>query len=247
MTDPVNQVREDFDAIARLQEHAPANPPYLPYLLRQLPASCGDALEIGCGTGDFTRHLASRASRVVALDLSPEMIRVARTRVPAGANVEFVLADASTWAMPEGAFDVIACLNTLHHLSLPAIVPRMRQALRPGGTLLLLDVLDRAALGYLPLNALAAAYRSLFRPAVPPELRRAYAAHGRGDRYLTPAQARSRFARLLPGARFRHHLLWRYSVVWTRPPVAPGEPASRGHGAGWRIPCAPPGPVPPEA
>ena len=51
----------------------------------------------------------------------------------------------------------------------------------------------------------------------PPELRRAWAEHGRSDRYLTLAEVRAACAGALPGASVRRHLLWRYSVVWRKP------------------------------
>src|SRR5256885_4715854 len=58
-------------------------------LLEQVPACCADALDIGCGTGQFARLLASRAEHVLALDLSPQMIRLARERSTAFASIDF--------------------------------------------------------------------------------------------------------------------------------------------------------------
>src|SRR5437870_5642065 len=50
--------------------------PILPSLSR--PASTSTALEIGCGLGRFSRALASRFGKVIALDVSDEMIRQAQ-------------------------------------------------------------------------------------------------------------------------------------------------------------------------
>ncbi len=52
----------------------------------------GDLLEIACGTGMWTRHLAGCAATVTAIDAAPEMIALARQQVTAG-NVTFVAAD----------------------------------------------------------------------------------------------------------------------------------------------------------
>ena len=48
----------------------------------------------------------------------------------------------------------------------------------------------------------------------PAAVRAAWAEHGRSDVYPTLAQVRRACAGLLPGARVRRHLLWRYSLVW---------------------------------
>ena len=48
----------------------------------------------------------------------------------------------------------------------------------------------------------------------PGEVRRAWEAHGPHDLYLTLSEARRAYGALLPRARVRRHLLWRYSVVW---------------------------------
>lgn len=55
-------------------------------------------LEVACGTGFWTRHIARRASRVVAVDISPEMLAIARNRVCEG-NVRLLLGDA--YDLPE--------------------------------------------------------------------------------------------------------------------------------------------------
>lgn len=213
-------VRADFDAIARLSP-ASARPDALTrWLLGHLPARCGEVLEIGCGTGDTARFVAGRASRVVALDQSPEMVRVARERSAGFAKIEYHVADAAEWDYPEARFDAVISIATLHHLPLEQTIAAIQRTLRPGGVLLILDLLDRSHPRWLPLNALAllplawSRVRSLGpRYAA---LRRAYRDHGAHDAYLTPDEAQALYARHLPGARVRHHLRWRYSVVWCK-------------------------------
>jgi SAM-dependent methyltransferase len=208
-------VVDDFDRIARILESTPAREPlYLPHMLRNLPLRGGAALEVGCGSGELTRHLEARFSRVVALDLSAQMLRVARSRSESAA-VAWLRADAADWPFPAGAFDCVVSLQTLHHLPLEATVARMRDSLRPGGILVLMDLVDRPGLRWWPMN-LAAGLVSLLRRG-DAGLRRAYAEHGRGERYLRPDEVSRRFADLLPGARIVHHLSWRYSVCWTAP------------------------------
>jgi len=66
---------------------------------RWLPAELAgeSVLEVACGTGYWTRFIAPVASSVVAIDASPETLRIARTRVPAG-HVSFRIGDA--YALP---------------------------------------------------------------------------------------------------------------------------------------------------
>ncbi len=118
-----NRVREDFDRIADLTEAAgwDHNAHYHPFLLKQLPLRLDEALEVGCGTGAFARLLAQRCNRVVAVDLSPRMVEVARERSREHKNVEYIVADASRWEFPQERFDCVASIMTLHHLSLSSI------------------------------------------------------------------------------------------------------------------------------
>lgn len=216
---PAADVRADFDRIARLSPPSAATDALTRWLLGHLPARCEDVLEVGCGTGEATRVAAARAARVVALDLSPEMVRMARSRSAGLPNVAYHVADATTWDYPEAGFDAVISIATLHHLPLETTIAAWARTLRPGGVLLILDLLDRSSPRYLPLNALAllSAGWLRLRGAGSTALRRAYREHGRHDVYLRPREARARFARLLPGARVTHHLRWRYSVVWRKP------------------------------
>jgi SAM-dependent methyltransferase len=61
-------------------------------------APSGDVLEIACGTGLWTQHLAPRAGILTALDSSPEMVELARART--GDGPEFVVADVFEWDPP---------------------------------------------------------------------------------------------------------------------------------------------------
>jgi 2-polyprenyl-3-methyl-5-hydroxy-6-metoxy-1,4-benzoquinol methylase len=54
------------------------NDRYHRLLLRQVPAGCRTALDVGCGTGRFARRLARRGIQVDAIDRSAEVIRAAR-------------------------------------------------------------------------------------------------------------------------------------------------------------------------
>jgi 2-polyprenyl-3-methyl-5-hydroxy-6-metoxy-1,4-benzoquinol methylase len=71
-------------------------------------------LEIACGTGMWTRHLAGYAATVTAIDAAPEMIALARQRVTAD-NVTFTVADVLAWPPPR-RFDTIFFAFWLSHV-----------------------------------------------------------------------------------------------------------------------------------
>ncbi|MCW8139982.1 MAG: class I SAM-dependent methyltransferase [Planctomycetota bacterium] len=89
------------------------------------------ALELGCGTGVFTRQVAASGARIVAVDLSTRLLDVARAHVPAG--VELVAGDLMRPETLEGrTFDAFYCVSVLHHLDLDRALPAIAAHLRPG-------------------------------------------------------------------------------------------------------------------
>ncbi len=221
---PAAIIRADFDRLAHYDTDAWShNGHYHGLLLRQLPVPCEAALEIGCGTGGLARQLAARAGHVLALDLSPTMIQIAQARSAGCANIDYRVADVLSWDWPAEHFDGIVSVATLHHLPLAEILPRMRAALRPGGVLAVLDLVNSAGPRDRLLDALALPVSGVLgllkngRLAESPDVRAAWDAHGQHDAYLTLAEIRQACAGSLPGARVRRHLLWRYSLVWRKP------------------------------
>ena len=226
MMDTVSReaIRSDFDRLARLQQDGwDHNSAYHDYLLRQLPARCAQALEIGCGAGAFARLLAARAGHVLALDFSPEMIRVACERSTGHKNIDYQVVDITEWGWPAGRFDCIASIATLHHLPLEETLSRMRHALRQGGVILVLDLYRAEGLRGCTLSALACPVNMVLRLVKtgrfrdPEPLRAAWAAHAPRDAYATLAQIHCACTSVLPGARVRRHWFWRYSIVWQKP------------------------------
>ncbi|MEA2337017.1 MAG: hypothetical protein QOE82_1024 [Thermoanaerobaculia bacterium] len=209
-------VVSDFDRIASLTPRALLHP-HEAWLLRQIPR-CDDLLDIGCGLGLAASIASQRATRVTGIDLSPTMIDRARREF--GERATFEVADLYDYlAGRPSSFDCIVSLATLHHVDAPTALPLIAAALRSGGTLLILDILDRNGILNLPMNAIAAAIavsrRAIRGEWLSRELRAAWAEHGRGERYETAATL-PQLAAILPGARIRRHLIWRYSLIWTK-------------------------------
>jgi demethylmenaquinone methyltransferase/2-methoxy-6-polyprenyl-1,4-benzoquinol methylase len=100
----------------------------------------GRAIELGAGTGQFTRIVASMARTVEAVDTSPEVLAINAANVPAP-NVRRTVADALRF-VPEQAVDLVVAAALVSH------IPRERVAdfwaavdatLRPGGQVFLVD------------------------------------------------------------------------------------------------------------
>ena len=223
-------IQADFDRLALLDAAGwTHNNHYHNFLLRHIRHDCQNALEVGCGTGAFARRLAARARHVVALDLSPEMIRVARSRSAEFSNLEFQVADAASWDFPAAHFDCIATIATLHHLPLRAMILKLKAALKPGGVLIVLDLFEPernlftvAGLVDTFLNIVAMGVSVSLRLVrngrlkPPRAVRAAWAAHEQHDSYPKVSEIRTLCVEILPGARIKRHLLWRYSIIWQK-------------------------------
>jgi ubiquinone/menaquinone biosynthesis C-methylase UbiE len=200
---------------------------YQPRLLRALPDRCERVLDVGCGTGKFAARLAERVDRVDAVDRSAEMIEAARAGVPA--NVSCLLGDVAEMTLPAGAYDAITSISALHQMSLPAVLPRLAQALRPGGVLVAI-ALHRAEfprdLPFEAVTALASNARRgglLLRPAGRRYRREMCRRNRNGpaipfmDPELTVRQVRQQAERALPGVTVRRLVLCRYELRWRKP------------------------------
>ncbi len=100
--------------------------------------SFADVLDVGCGTGATLAAVVAAHARARAwgVDLSPEMIAVARERLESRAEVQ--VADAERLPFRDGSVDVVVCVDSLHHYPHPdAALAEMRRVTRPGGGLVL--------------------------------------------------------------------------------------------------------------
>ena len=228
----MEKIRSDFDRLAAFDSgdwnH---NNHYHPYLLGNLPHQCAQSLEIGCGAGAFARLLAARSQYVLALDLSPEMIRIARERSADFPNIEYRVADVLEWPFPAEQFDCIASIATLHHLPLDTMLAKIKTALKPGGTLLVLDLFNAKEPGDFLVGAIAFPINILMsmgkahRSSASQGERLAWNEHSQHDHYLDIPSVRRICREILPGAIIKRHLFWRYSIVWQKPADAQGNPS----------------------
>jgi ubiquinone/menaquinone biosynthesis C-methylase UbiE len=90
-------------------------------------------LDVGCGTGHWSRFFSDRGFKVMGIDLSPMMVDVARSKRTDGASFE--VADAHALPFEDGRFDVAVAITTLEFVRDPALVVQemVRCTRRPGG------------------------------------------------------------------------------------------------------------------
>ncbi|PZF80081.1 class I SAM-dependent methyltransferase [Jiangella anatolica] len=121
--------------------------PIVRSLLDELPT--GVAVDAACGTGRHASYLAERGFSVVGVDVSPEMLAVARSKVPAGA---FVQGDLAALPLPDDGADLVVCALALSHVpDLKPVFAEFARVLRPGGSLVVSDPRGRLGDVGLPI------------------------------------------------------------------------------------------------
>lgn len=102
------------------------------------------ALDVACGPGAFALAIAPRVHFVRGIDLTPEMLRRARTYQAEEhiSNAGFVRGDAEQLPFAAGSFDLVSCQCSFHHMPKPQLVLReMVRVAKPEGRLLIIDPL----------------------------------------------------------------------------------------------------------
>lgn len=190
---------------------------HYPLVLDAVPEGCRTALDVGCGDGVLAGRLAGRVAQVTGVDRSPAMIRSARERHSGAAGPTFVESDFLAFQdeAKAGGYDFISSVGAVHHMEFAAAIGSMVRLLAPGGRLVVIgSARDRSPvdlavrLAAVPANLVLARRGGGFgtapgMPVVKPD--------------MSWGQVRHASEKLLPGSRFRKHLLRRYSLIWDKP------------------------------
>jgi SAM-dependent methyltransferase len=91
-------------------------------------------LEIGCGTGYFTRELTQRGADIVAIDVSPDLLEIAKAKSSAP-NVRYEIQNACALTYSDATFDSVVGSSILHHLEIEEALREIYRVLKPGGTI----------------------------------------------------------------------------------------------------------------
>jgi 2-polyprenyl-3-methyl-5-hydroxy-6-metoxy-1,4-benzoquinol methylase len=185
-----------------------------------MPAHAERALDVGCGEGTLARKLSRRATHVTAIDVDAQSLELARAHEDHG-PIDYVRGDFMTFPFDVGSFDFVVCVAALHHMDPAAALERMRDLLAPNGTLAVLGLARSRPIVDLPRDVAAVVVNRAHRLTKTEW-------HSPAPTIWPPAhtyrESQALAERVLPGARYRRHLLWRYSIVWAnrqRPAQAP--------------------------
>lgn len=217
-----NDLENDFDLIAELDpikwNH---NNQYYRFLLKKINKRCNNSLEIGCGTGEFCRLLALKSDQVTGIDLSKKMIEKAKENSFLS-NIDFVNQDITECDYPDGTFDCIVSIATMHHLPYLVLLKSLKKWLKPEGMLLILDLYRKSTLmdflysiAATPLNLLFCLAQNKRIRQTPTEIQY-WREHAKHDQFMTLKEIKNMAAEALPGARIKRHLFWRYSLIWQK-------------------------------
>ncbi len=107
-----------------------------PWVTQQILRECGEhakVLDVGCGAGFLSNHLANGGFEVTGLDASQASIDVA-ARHDATGQVRYLLGDAMHLPFADGSFDVVCAMDFLEHVEDPvAVVAEIARVMKPGG------------------------------------------------------------------------------------------------------------------
>jgi len=97
-------------------------------------------LDVGCGTGTNLNLYHKAGCKVFGIDSSPAMLAEAKNKL--GNNAEFLLGNASDMTYPDGSFDLVTGMLTLHEMPAqirPQVLNEVVRVLKKGGHILLID------------------------------------------------------------------------------------------------------------
>jgi len=134
------QLRQTFGTIPDLYDAV--RPGYPAAILAEVLGRVPDSgtiriLEVGCGSGQATRLFAPLGQPLLATDLSPALVAVARERLAAFPNVQFAVGGFEQLPLPDGAYDLLVSAQAFHWVDLAVGLPKAHRVLAAGGTLAL--------------------------------------------------------------------------------------------------------------
>lgn len=111
-------------------------------LLRETVREDLSVLVVGCGFGEDPILLTHLSAKVVAFDISAESLAIASHRAPTHAQGPLRVVVAAAEAMPfdDGSFDVVVCIDILHHTDLKPTLAELRRVGKPNALLAINEI-----------------------------------------------------------------------------------------------------------
>lgn len=114
------------------------NPARLGYVAERTALRGAAVLDVGCGGGLLSESLASAGARMTAIDLAPELVKIAKLhKLESGVDVDYRLTSVEALAAEQpGHYDAITCMEMLEHVPDPgSVISACAALLKPGGRL----------------------------------------------------------------------------------------------------------------
>jgi SAM-dependent methyltransferase len=211
------------------------NSRYESLVLDAIPPGCARAVDVGCGNGGLTRELRGRGiPNVLGIDSDGPCIQRCKDHPEAG-DIRYLVGDLLTSelepasvaqgglaraGLAQASFDLVSAVASLHHMDARSGLVRLRSLVAPGGVLVVIGLARPDLPKDIPIEVAAQLVSGVRRRLVSGVRRRPSTADSvpepptvwpPPERYSTMRRLASE---LLPGVRWRRHLLWRYSLVW---------------------------------
>lgn len=110
------------------------------YLFAEKFVSKKDVLEIGCGMGYGSHHLAKHANSVTAIDMSNQRISYCKEHYPKEENIEFMLSDGTNIPFEKNSFDIVISFQVIEHIGRKDVeyyLAGIKKVLKDGGILII--------------------------------------------------------------------------------------------------------------
>jgi len=196
------------------------------WILRNLPARRGVAVDIGCGKGVLAGKLATQFAHVTGIDRNAGMAAAATARLRGSPQVSIQRCDFADFGPTVGddGADLITMVAVLHHLDLDEALTRIPRLVAPGGRLLVVGLARPDSLADLAFDVVSAAANPVIgmikhpRAVRPPE--RAVETQPvvpMMDPTTTFAEVTNAARTHLPGSTVRRRLFFRYTLLWEKP------------------------------
>lgn len=120
------------------------------YLFRRMGDISGkEILDFGCGEGELSTQMARLGARVTGLDISPQLIEIAKRRAQidgVAGETSFLASNILESPLPENRFDIVVCYAVLHHVPIPEVFPQLLRCLKPSGMIYMVEPLALSSL-----------------------------------------------------------------------------------------------------
>lgn len=216
----LKEVVSQFDAISVLPDYWDHNRQYQSYLLNKIQGHKALALDIGCGTGELTKKVSEKCTKVIGIDISACMIEEAKKR-NSRSNIEYFNTDIDSFLdSTNDKFDVVISVAVFHHLDMERIFKKLKSKLSKGGIILILDLYKNNSLFEHFLSVIASVFNPLFylvkRGSLKntKEEKEAWKDHFKYDEYNSIKKIKETAQKTLGNVTITHHLFWRYSLVY---------------------------------